>query len=118
MRMPVLVVGALLAARSVAAEHDFWLVPNAFAVQRGETLDVAGRTSSRFPESESAVAPEWVKAARRISARGESPITDLSVAGKSLHLRHRPDANGATMWLAWPACSSRPVTRWLVGVAS
>ena len=94
MRIPVLVVGALLAAASVAAAHDFWLVPNAFTVSRGETLDVSARTSSRFPTSESAVAPERVKAARLISAGGESPITDLSVAGKSLRLRHRPDADG------------------------
>jgi len=94
MRLPVLAIGALLAAASAAAAHDFWLVPNAFTVTRGETLDVSARTSSRFPTSESAVAPERVKAARLISAGGESPITDLSVAGKSLRLRHRPDTDG------------------------
>ena len=94
MRLPLLVAGALLAAASAAAAHDFWLVPNAFTVARGETLDVSARTSSRFPTSESAVAPERVKAARLISSAGESPIADLSVAGKSLRLRHRPDADG------------------------
>lgn len=94
MRMLILAVAALLSAAGVAAAHDFWLVPNAFAVRRGEMVVIGGRTSSRFPTSESAVAPERVQAARLISAQGEVPISDLSVAGNSLRLRHRPDADG------------------------
>ncbi|MBV5324370.1 MAG: DUF4198 domain-containing protein, partial [Rhodospirillaceae bacterium] len=84
----------LAATVSVASAHDFWLVPNAFAVRSGATLEIAGRTSSRFPTSESAVARERVQSARILSATREWTIGDLSVEGKALRLRHRPEADG------------------------
>ena len=89
----VATIGLGAAAGSLAA-HDFWLVPNAFAVAAGETLAVRGQTSTRFPTSVSAVVPERVADARLLGAAGAERIADLSVEGKSLLLRSRPAAAG------------------------
>lgn len=86
-------VGLAATARSLAA-HDFWLVPNAFAVAAGEAVAVRGQTSTRFPTSIAAVVPERVADARLLGASTEERITDLSVEGKSLLLRSRPTAAG------------------------
>lgn len=92
---PTILASTVLAATvSVASAHDFWLVPNAFAVRSGATLEIAGRTSSRFPTSESAVARERVQSARILSATREWTIGDLSVEGKALRIRHRPESDG------------------------
>lgn len=93
-RVVVGAVTAVAVASSLALAHDFWLVPNAFAVRNGEPLEVAGRTSTRFPTSLSAVAPERVASARLVSAREDVAIGHLSVEGKALRLRHRPSAPG------------------------
>jgi ketosteroid isomerase-like protein len=87
-----LVASALLvlATAGALAAHDFWLVPNAFAIQPGDAVTVLGQTSSRFPTSESAVTTERVAEARLIGARIDTRIDDLAVAGKSLRLRARP----------------------------
>lgn len=74
--------------------HDFWLVPNAFRVAPGEVLEVRGQTSSRFPTSESAVDPVRVADARVLGAQEEERIGELSTAGTSLLLRHRPTRSG------------------------
>ena len=86
-------LGVLTAAASLGA-HDFWLVPNAFAVGAGAALEVRGQTSVKFPTSVSAVTPERVADARIIGAAGEERVADLSVSGKSLWLKHRPGAPG------------------------
>ena len=83
----------LVTAASLAA-HDFWLVPNAFAIRAGETFTVLGQTSSHFPTSESAVTPDRVAEARLIGATMDTRIDDLAVAGKSLRLRARPAVAG------------------------
>lgn len=89
--VPVVAAIVLLLATAVSlAAHDFWLVPNAFAIQPGEAVTVLGQTSSRFPTSESAVSTERVAEARLIGARMDTRIDDLAVAGKSLRLRARP----------------------------
>lgn len=85
--------GALFVAATAQA-HDFWLVPDAFAIAEGSTLAVRGQTSSRFPTSESAVAVDRVADARLLSASAEERITDMSHAGTSLVLRHRPSSRG------------------------
>lgn len=74
--------------------HDFWLVPNAFTVLGRGDVVVRGQTSSLFPTSESAVAPERVADARLISARGFVPIRRISSEGRSLVLRQRPEQAG------------------------
>jgi len=88
------VIVALSAASTLALAHDFWLVPNAFALRVGDTVKVAGRTSTRFPTSLSAVSPERVASARLLSARSDTAIGQLSVEGKALRLQHRPAAAG------------------------
>ncbi|MEP7383552.1 MAG: DUF4198 domain-containing protein [Gemmatimonadota bacterium] len=94
MRTATLLFALLAAAFTAANAHDFWLVPTAFSVARGTALDVSGRTSTRFPTSESAVAPDRVQSARLLSAKTDEPITGLSVSGKALRLQHRPAADG------------------------
>ena len=88
---------ALLLTASVLDAHDFWLVPNAFAIAPGDDLVVRGQTSSRFPTSESAVPPERVADARVIEAGGTTPIRDLAVHERSLRLSYRPTAAGQAM---------------------
>ena len=93
--VPVLGAAILVLGSAVGlAAHDFWLVPNAFAIQPGDTVTVRGQTSSHFPTSESAVTTERVAEARLIGARSDSRIQDLAVSGKSLRLRARPSERG------------------------
>jgi uncharacterized GH25 family protein/ketosteroid isomerase-like protein len=87
-------VTVLLGTAVTLSAHDFWLVPNAFVIAPGSTLEVRGQTSSRFPTSESAVAVNRVADARIIDAAGETPLGDLSQAGNSLLIRERPEAPG------------------------
>lgn len=89
------VTGVLTAASAVALlAHDFWIVPNAFVVAAGGTIEIRGQTGTRFPTSVSAVAPERVADARVIGASNEERITDLSVKDSSLILRHKPTTPG------------------------
>jgi uncharacterized GH25 family protein len=85
---------ALLASAALLSAHDFWIVPNAFAVAEGATIEVRGQTSTRFPTTVSAVTPERVADARLLGAESEERIADLSVSGKSLLLKHRPSTSG------------------------
>jgi hypothetical protein len=74
--------------------HDFWIVPIGFGIDPDSQVEILGQTGTRFPTTVSAVVPERVADARLISATGEERITDLSVSGKSLRLRHRPTDPG------------------------
>ena len=85
-------VGAVLAAE--AAAHDFWIIPSAFQIPEGGTLEALGQTSTRFPSSVSAVAVARVADARLIGASGSTRITNLGQREKSLVLRQRPSAPG------------------------
>jgi uncharacterized GH25 family protein/ketosteroid isomerase-like protein len=95
-RFTTIVAAAALMVATAAAlsAHDFWLVPNAFAIRVGETVTVLGQTSSHFPTSESAVAPERVADARLIGATLNARIDEIAVEGKSLRLRTRPAGRG------------------------
>lgn len=88
---------ALLAGATAARAHDFWLVPDAFAISEGSELLARGQTSSRFPTSEAAVAIDRVAEARLLSASSERRIRNLSQAGTSLVLRDRPRGRGQRM---------------------
>lgn len=90
----LLAVAVTFAAAATAAAHDFWLVPNAFEIAPGGFVDVRGQTSSLFPTSESAVTTDRVVDALLLSARTSTRIDDLSVVGKSLRLRVKPEAAG------------------------
>lgn len=92
-RVGSLTAVVLLSATALAA-HDFWIVPTAFTVGTGETLEIHGQTSTRFPTSLSAVAPERVAEARLLGSGTDERITELSTREKSLVLRHRPTTAG------------------------
>lgn len=85
--------GVVVAAGTLSA-HDFWLVPNPFQIAADDTIHVFGQTSSRFPTSESAVATDRVAEAKLIGQTGETRLSNLSVAGKSLRLHARPNSAG------------------------
>lgn len=87
-------VCAVFTVTALAAADDFWLVPNAFHVASGARVDIRGQTSSKFPTSKSAVAPERVADARLLGASGAERIRHLSISGTSLVLRHRPTRSG------------------------
>jgi hypothetical protein len=88
-----LAVTACMVAAAASA-HDFWLVPDAFAVPASGEIVVKGQTSSAFPTTLSAVTPDRVTAARIIGATDEEQITALSTHENSLVLRHRPKTSG------------------------
>lgn len=95
-RVWVPVVGglAVLFVAALAEAHDFWLVPNAFTNAPSEQIVIRGQTSSRFPTSESAVTTDRVASAHLLDASSAQRIDDLSTAGPSLVLRHRPATPG------------------------
>lgn len=84
----------LAASATMAMAHDFWIVPNAFAVAPGGSITVSGQTSSLFPTSLSAVTPDRVVSARVISADTTVHVRNASVSGTSMRLVYRPPANG------------------------
>ena len=88
----VTVLLVVSAARLIA--HDFWLVPDAFALTPGGRIAVRGQTSSLFPSSLSAVAPDRVVAARVVTASTAATVRNVSISGASLRLTHPPTAVG------------------------
>ncbi|MGH7696710.1 MAG: DUF4198 domain-containing protein [Gemmatimonadaceae bacterium] len=99
-RVKRVIAGGLIAGLLVLVStlslfaHDFWIVPNAFVIAAGGTIEIRGQTGIRFPQSVSAVAPERVADARIIGASDEEKIGDLSVKDSSLILRHKPSSPG------------------------
>ena len=89
-----LAVTAMGLTAGILWAHDFWIVPDAFQVAPGGTLEVRGQTSARFPTSQSAVTPERIAEARLVGASSDVRLTDLSTSGKSLLIRHRPETPG------------------------
>lgn len=87
-------LGAMLLLASGLSAHDFWLVPDAFRLALGGSIEVSGQTSSRFPTSEAAVALDRIAEARVIGAGSDAPIRELSHGGSSLRIRHRPQGAG------------------------
>jgi uncharacterized GH25 family protein len=93
-RALVLAASGVIVIAAVAAGHDFWLVPDAFHLTPGETLQLRGQTSSSFPSSESAVAQERIAEALVIDAHGRARVAEVASAGTSLLLRHSPGTAG------------------------
>lgn len=90
---PVAVIASVVSA-GVLTAHDFWIVPDAFQIVSGGTMDVRGQTSTKFPSGMRAVTPERVAEARLVGAGSDERLTDLSTGGKSLLIRHRPKTPG------------------------
>lgn len=82
------VVALLFCSASLAKAHDFWLIPDAFAVTPGGRLVVNGQTSSLFPTSLSAATPDRIVAARVFTADSSTPVRDISIVGLSLRMAH------------------------------
>lgn len=87
-------VVAVLAVPSLLDAHDFWLVPDAFAVAAAATVDISGQSGTRFPISDGATQPASIVEARIIGASGETRITDMVVDGKSLRIHQKPSRAG------------------------
>lgn len=94
LRAAAIVTSAGLLFAVTAKAHDFWLVPDAFAVAEGSSLHIRGQTSSRFPTSEAAVAVDRVADARLFAGTSEETITEMTKSGNSLLLSHRPATRG------------------------
>lgn len=92
-RMAIALAATFLAG-SVLLAHDFWLVPNGLTFAPGSSLEVLGQSGTKFPTSDGATQPSQVAEARIVSASGDERITDLSVTGKSLVLKHAPAKAG------------------------
>lgn len=93
--MAATVVVALFAgSATLLTAHDFWLVPDAFAVTPGGRIELSGQTSSLFPSSLSAVAPDRILSARVVTANSAVTVRDVSVQGQSLRLAHAATTAG------------------------
>ena len=90
----VFVVAAVLVATPALFGHDFWLVPDAFAIAGDSTLRISGQSGTRFATSQSAVQPARIVDARIVGPSSETKITDLAVQGTSLRLSQKPSAAG------------------------
>lgn len=89
-----LTAAATLVAATTLAAHDFWLVPNALTFTTSGGLEVLGQSGTKFPTSGSATQPAQVAEARIVGGSSDEKVTDLSVSGKSLMLRHKPGSAG------------------------
>ena len=85
-------LGVAVAASALHA-HDFWVIPDVFAVEGNGVVYASGRSGLRFPNG-SAVQAARVSDARLIGERGETKITELSVEGGSLRLQQKPTSPG------------------------
>lgn len=84
----------LLVVTSAAAAHDFWIIPDAFAVPSGASVSMQGQTSSLFPTSVSAVTPDRIVEARVLIVNQSVSVPDASVSGTSLRLAYKPTSTG------------------------
>ncbi|HEX9564506.1 MAG TPA: DUF4198 domain-containing protein [Gemmatimonadaceae bacterium] len=92
-RVPLMCGVALVTLVSTSAAHDFWIIPDLFAVAGDATIHVSGRSGTRFPTG-TAVQPARVTDARVIGANAEMKITQMAVEGNSLRLHQKPAAAG------------------------
>ena len=90
----VIAGAALLSLAGLLDAHDFWIVPDAFAIASGDLIAARGQSGTRFPASESAVPANRVVEARIIGAATITRIGELTVEGKSLRLRQKPPSDG------------------------
>lgn len=90
-----LLFGAILSTvTSPALAHDFWLVPASTGGGPIAAIEIRGQTSSLFPTSVSAVAPDRIASAVAVSGQGTVPLAGWSAASRSLLTRYTPKATG------------------------
>lgn len=87
-------LAASLTFAGLLAAHDFWLVPNALRFAPGAQMEVLGQSGTRFPMSDGPTQPAQVAEARLVGASSDEKLSDLSVSGKSLSIKHKPARAG------------------------
>lgn len=89
-------VATVIIAVSAAtlAAHDFWLVPNALTFAAGSPVEVLGQSGTKFPTSSGPTQPAQVAEARVVGRSSDQKVSNLSVSGRSLMLRHKPSTAG------------------------
>ena len=78
---------------ATAEAHDFWLIPDLFAIAADANIQVSARQGTKFPDG-TAVPAARVIDARIIGASGTTKITEMSVEGASLRLQQKPKVAG------------------------
>lgn len=86
-------VVATVTTISLAAAHDFWLLPDFFGFPDGSSVHVNARSGTGFPAG-SAMQPTRVAEARIIGSNSDVKITEMAVEGTSLRLHSKPPAAG------------------------
>lgn len=64
--------------------HDFWLVPQKFRINPGESLTISANTGMDFPISLNAVAPDRVNQFILVGKSGKEDTTEFEVQDNSL----------------------------------
>ncbi len=77
--LSIIVLGA-----TTLAAHDFWLVPQLFRINPGDSVTISANTGMDFPNSLSAVIPDRVNQFILVGKSIKKNITDLKVQGNSL----------------------------------
>jgi hypothetical protein len=86
-RLAELAVFILLGASITVSAHDFWLVPNAFMINPGESLIISANTGMDFPNSLSAVTPDRLDRFVLIGESRRENLSEFTVQGNSLTAR-------------------------------
>lgn len=93
-RLATLLVAVTVGTVAVGNAHDFWIIPDMFAVDSNAMLHVNARQGGgKFPDG-SAVEAARVVDARVIGATGTTKVVDMAVEGASLRLHQKPTADG------------------------
>ena len=71
-------------ATATLAAHDFWLVPQVFRINPGDSVIISANTGMDFPNSLGAVTPDRVNQFILVGKSIKKNITDLKVQGNSL----------------------------------
>lgn len=69
---------------AIVKAHDFWLLPQKFMIQPGETITIYANTGMDFPASSSAVTPDRVTQFFMVGNDYRFDISDLVIKDKSL----------------------------------
>jgi uncharacterized GH25 family protein len=77
--LSIIVLGA-----TTLAAHDFWLLPQLFRINPGDSVTISANTGMDFPNSLSAVTPDRVNQFILVGKSIKKNITDLKVQGNSL----------------------------------
>jgi len=80
----LLAFSIIILATATISAHDFWLVPNKFRINPGDSLTISANTGMDFPNSLSAVTPDRVNQFTLVGKSVKENISDLKVHGNSL----------------------------------